>query len=142
MNSPTIAALPALTRPWLVASWIARIVVAVVLGQTLFFKFTAAPESVHIFETIGQEPVGRIGSGIVELIAVVLLLFVPKLVAVGAGLALGVMSGAIFFHLTALGIAVQDDGGLLFALAWVVWLCSLFVLWLHRRSLPVVGSKL
>jgi putative oxidoreductase len=140
MNVSASPPLPA--RPWRIASWIARIVVAVILGQTLFFKFTAAPESVYIFEAIGQEPVGRIGSGVVELVAVIVLLFAPQILAVGALLALGVMSGAIFFHFTSLGLVVQDDGGLLFALAWVVWLCSLFLLWMHRRTLPVVGSKL
>lgn len=127
-----------LSRPALIASWCARLIVAVILLQTLFFKFTGAPESVAIFTAVGQEPWGRYGSGVVELVASVLL-FVPGLVAVGAGLALGVMSGAIFFHLTVLGIAVQDDGGLLFALACVVWVGAALVLWLHRTSLPLVG---
>ena len=120
--------------------WIARIVVALILVQTLFFKFTGAPESVYIFETVGQEPWGRYGSGVVELIAVVLL-FVLRLVATGAALALGVMTGAIFFHLTTLGVVVQDDGGLLFILALVVWTCSAFILWSRRRTPPIIGSK-
>ncbi|MFH1499668.1 MAG: DoxX family membrane protein [Verrucomicrobiota bacterium] len=124
-----------------IALWIVRIVVALILLQTLFFKFTGAPESVYIFETVGQEPWGRYGSGVVELIAAILLL-TPRFVAVGALLALGVISGAIFFHLTKLGIVVQDDGGLLFILALVVWAGSAFVLWHHRRMLPVIGPKL
>lgn len=123
------------------ASWLARGVIAVILLQTLYFKFTGAPESVHIFTTVGQEPWGRYGSGIVELIASVLL-FLPATVAVGALLALGTMSGAIFFHLTKLGIVVQDDGGLLFALAVVVFVCAAFLLWLFRRTLPFVGARL
>src|SRR5687768_12616345 len=99
-----------LPKPLLVASWIARLIAAAILLQTLFFKFTGASESVYIFTKVGQEPWGRYGSGVVELIASVLL-FVPGLTAVGALLALGVMAGAIFFHLTTLGLVVQDDGG-------------------------------
>jgi putative oxidoreductase len=120
---------------------LARVVVAAILVQTLYFKFTGAPESIFIFTTVGQEPWGRYGSGLVEALASVLL-FVPGTVAVGAALALGTMSGAIFFHLTRLGIEVQGDGGLLFSLAVVVWICSAGLLWRHRRSLPVVGSRL
>ena len=130
-----------LSRPWLITSWLVRAVVAVILLQTLFFKFTGAPESVYIFKTVGQEPWGRYGSGVVELIAAILL-FVPSLVPVGAGLALGVMSGAILFHLTKLGIVVQDDGGLLFGLALIVWAGSALVLGLYRRDLPIIGAKL
>lgn len=127
-------------------TWIARIIVAVILLQTLTFKFTAAPESVYIFETVGMEPLGRIGSGIAELIAGVLLL-IPgrRFAAAGAALSLGVISGAIFFHLTKLGIVVQDDGGQLFIMAVVVFAGSVFVLlrnfgglfeWLPGRSAP------
>lgn len=129
----------ALSKPLTIASWILRIIVALILVQTLFFKFTGAEESVFIFESLGQEPAGRIGSGVVELIASILL-FVPGLVAIGALLSLGVISGAIFFHLTALGIEVQGDGGLLFGLAVVVWIGSAIILWLYRTQLPVVGK--
>ena len=129
------------SKPLFVASWLARIAVAVILVQTLFFKFTGAAESVYIFTTVGQEPWGRYGSGVVELIASVLL-FLPATVGVGALLALGTISGAIFFHLTKLGIVVLDDGGLLFGLALVVFVCSAFLVWLYRRTLPVVGAHL
>ena len=132
---------PALSKPLLVASWLARVAVGAILLQTLFFKFTGAPESVYIFTTVGQEPWGRYGSGFVELVASVLL-FVPSTIAIGAGLALGTMSGAIFFHLTKLGVVVHDDGGLLFALALVVFFCSAFLLWIYRRTLPVIGARL
>lgn len=110
-------------------TWFARIVVAVILLQTLTFKFTAAPESVYIFETVGMEPWGRIGSGIAELIAGVLLL-IPgrRYAAAGAAMSVGVISGAIFFHLTRLGIVVQDDGGQLFIMAVIVFVGALFVL--------------
>jgi hypothetical protein len=116
-------------------SWAGQLVAAAILAQTLFFKFTAAPESVFIFTRLGVEPWGRLASGVVELGAVVLLL-VPRTAALGALLALGVMSGAILAHLTRLGIAVQGDGGLLFALALVTWACAAGVLWLRRAQLP------
>jgi putative oxidoreductase len=120
---------------------ICRAVAAIILVQTLFFKFTAAPESVYIFTKVGAEPLGRIGSGVVELLAAILL-FVPGLVWLGAGLALGVISGAILSHLTLLGIEVQGDGGLLFILACVVFVCSLFILWVKRLELPIIGRFL
>jgi putative oxidoreductase len=125
----------------LVVSWICRVVAAVILLQTLFFKFTGAPESVYIFTRVGLEPWGRIGSGVVELIAAVLLLW-PGLTWLGAGIALGVIGGAIMSHLTVLGIVVKDDGGLLFALAVIVAICSAVVLWIHRHALPLVGARL
>src|SRR3954469_22537690 len=89
-----------------IVAWICRIAAAIILLQTLFFKFTAAPESVYIFSKLGLEPWGRIGTGIMELIASVLLL-IPRTTSIGAFLAAGIMSGAIFSHLTKLGIAVQ-----------------------------------
>jgi len=122
-------------------SWICQIVAAVILGQTLFFKFSAAPESVYIFQTLGAEPWGRIGSGILEAVAVVLLL-VPATPAVGGVLAAGLMTGAIGAHLTRLGIEVQGDGGTLFGLALAVMVASLVVIAIRRRELPVVGARL
>lgn len=130
-----------LCKSHLIVSWVCRIVAAVILLQTLFFKFTGAPESVYIFTKVGIEPWGRIGSGIVELIAAVLLLW-PGLTWLGAGIALGVMGGAIMSHLTVLGIVVMDDGGLLFTLAVIAALCSAMLLWIHRRTLPIIGSRL
>jgi len=122
-------------------SWLVRLVVAAILVQTLFFKFSAAPESVYIFKTLGLEPWGRIGSGVAELAATVLLL-VPATAGLGALLALGVISGALVSHLTKLGIEVQGDHGLLFGLALVVFVGSAAVLYLHRRALPLVGARL
>jgi hypothetical protein len=121
------------------ASWVLQIIVALVLFQTLFFKFTGSAESVYIFTTLGMEPWGRIGSGLVELVAVVLLLH-PRTSPIGAGMALVVISGAIISHLTRLGIVVQDDGGLLFALAIVVFIGSAAILYLRRTQLPFVGK--
>src|SRR5262245_48780096 len=131
------------SRAFLIASWALRGIAAVILLQTLFFKFTAAKESVYIFSTLGMEPWGRIGSGVAELVAAVLLLL-PSTVVSGAILSLGVISGAIFFHLTKLGIALPavDDHGELFALAIVVFVSSLTVLILHRDELPFIGRLL
>src|SRR4029078_6149343 len=95
------------------ATWILRITVSLILLQTLFFKFSAAQESVYIFSTIGMEPWGRIGTGILELISSSLIL-IPAATLFGSLLAIGLMTGAIFFHLTKLGISVQNDGGQLF----------------------------
>ena len=125
-----------------IISWICRIAVAVILFQTLFFKFTGAEESKYIFSTVLSpelEAYGRIGSGIVELIAVVLLL-VPRTAWLGALISLGTISGAIFSHLTVLGIEVKGDGGLLFGLAVTVFVLSAVVLLLHRKQLPVLGQ--
>src|SRR5262245_11601947 len=109
-----------LSRSQSTISWILQLVVAGILFQTLFFKFTGAEESKYIFSKLGMEPWGRIGSGVVELIACILLLY-PKTITFGAMLSVGVISGAIASHLTQLGIVVKDDGGLLFALAVVVF---------------------
>lgn len=100
--------------------WALRVIAAIIMLQTLFFKFTAAPESVYIFSKINMEPTGRIGIGIMELIAAILLL-VPKYTRWGALLGIGLMSGALYFHITALGIVVMDDNGLLFSYALIVW---------------------
>lgn len=127
-----------------ILSWICRIVVAIILLQTLFFKFTGAEESKYIFTTLMGEQnewIGRIGSGIVELIAAILLL-IPSTAWLGALLALGVSSGAIFSHLTKLGFVVKDDGGLLFGLACTVFVGSLIILYVHRQQIPFVGARL
>jgi hypothetical protein len=118
----------------LIFYWGARIVAALILLQTLFFKFSGAAESVYIFSAVGMEPWGRIGIGVLELFAAVLLC-VNSTAWLGAGLSFGLMSGALLMHLTILGIVVQDDGGYLFALALIVLACSLFVLVVNREKL-------
>ena len=130
------------SKAFIITSWTLRGIAAVILLQTLFFKFTGAKESVYIFTTLGMEPWGRIGSGVAELIASILLLL-PQTVVFGAILSLGVISGAIFFHLTKLGIALPlvDDHGELFALAVIVLVCSAVVLIMHRDELPLVGRQ-
>lgn len=132
------------SKAFTITSWALRGTAAAILLQTLFFKFTGAKESVYIFTTVGNwlgigamEPWGRIGSGVAELAASILLLLPPTVVP-GSILSLGVISGAIFFHLTALGITLPavDDHGELFALAITVFACSLAVLFLHRDQIP------
>jgi hypothetical protein len=130
-----------LTRTQSLISWALQIVVALILFQTLFFKFTGAEESVYIFRTLGMEPWGRIGSGVAELIAVVLLLH-PRTAVIGAVLSLGVISGAIISHLTKLGIVVKGDGGLLFGLAVAVFVGSAAIVVIRRAQVPVVGPRL
>ena len=122
-------------------SWLLRLVAAVILLQTLYFKFTGASESVYIFSTLGAEPWGRIGSGVAELVAAVLLLW-PSTVLWGALLSLGVISGALLSHLFLLGISIQGDGGLLFFLALVVFVCSAVLVWLHRSEALAILERL
>ena len=114
--------------------WAARILAALIMLQTLYFKFTGADESVYIFTTIGMEPWGRIGIGILELIASALLL-INITSWLGAGLALGLMVGAIGMHLTILGIEVEGDGGYLFLLSVIVLVCSIFVLLKNKEKI-------
>jgi len=130
------------SKAFVITSWTLRGIAAIILLQTLFFKFTGAKESVYIFTTLGMEPWGRIGSGVAELLASILLLL-PQTVVFGAILSLGVISGAIFFHLTKLGISLPlvDDHGELFALAVIVFVCSAVVLIMHRDELPLVGRQ-
>lgn len=112
--------------------WILRIVAAIIMLQTLYFKFSAAEESVYIFSKMGIEPWGRITTGIFELVASILLLFNPTLVF-GAIIAVGIMSGALLSHLTVLGIEVKGDGGQLFLYALVVWVSSAVIIWLKKE---------
>jgi hypothetical protein len=129
-----------------VIPWVAQIAVACILAQTLFFKFTYAPETRVIFADRGGRPAAT-AVGVVELLCVLLLL-VPRTAAVGAALSLLVIGGAIFTHLTSLGIQVVDpatgegDGGLLFGLALAVALGSLVVLAFRWRQLPFVTGYL
>ena len=120
---------------------IIRIVIAVILVQTLRYKFTAHPDSVYIFEKAGLGDAGRIGSGIAELIAAILIL-IPRTIWLGALLTLGIISGAIVTHLTKIGIEVNGDGGTLFFMAIIIFILSAITLWLHKKELPFVGSKL
>lgn len=124
-----------------IGTWLLRILAALILLQTLFFKFTAAEESVYIFSAIGMEPWGRIGTGILELVASVLLL-VPATTVIGALLAAALMTGALFFHLTKLGVSVENDGGQLFIYAVIVLVCSLGLVLIHRTRLSAMIASL
>ena len=119
--------------------WVLRLLAAVILLQTLYFKFSAAPESIDIFSKLGMEPWGRIGTGILELIAGILLL-IPGTTVFGALLAIGLMAGAIFFHLTKLGISVQNDGGQLFIYALLVFVSCIALVIIHRNDLTVIKN--
>mgnify|MGYP006863458150 CR=1 FL=1 len=122
------------------AMWAAQILAAAVMGQTLYFKFSGAPEPIYIFETLGAEPWGRYGSGVLEAIAVLLLL-IPRCAALGGALTMGLMAGALGAHFTKLGIVVLDDGGTLFGMALVTFAAATFVTWSRRRELPLIGHR-
>ncbi len=124
--------------------WFTQLIVAIILAQTLYFKFTYAPETQSIFESRGGRPAATV-TGMVELLCVVLLL-IPRTAAIGAVLSFAVIAGALFFHLTSLGIQVKNpatgesDGGLLFGLAVAVAIGSVIVLTLRWQELPFVDS--
>jgi len=113
---------------------ISSILAAIILLQTLYFKFTGAPESVYIFTELGIEPFGRIGTGVLELI-VSILLILKRTSLIGAIIGLGVISGAILSHVFFLGIEVQNDGGLLFGMAILVFILLLISLILQKDKL-------
>lgn len=122
-----------------------RILAAGILLQTLYFKFSGAEESVELFTKLGVEPWGRIGTGVVELVAGILLL-VPSTIVYGALLGVGLMAGALLSHLIVIGVESKGDGGLLFGLACVVLVCCLCLLWMHKDKVTslvqqVTGKK-
>ena len=141
-----------LGTPAKIVSWVAQVAAAAILGQTLFFKFTGAPETVALFEVVGLGDAGRIGSGVGELIAVFLLL-IPRTAWAGALVSLGVISGAIASHFTRLGISIDPvalgdprleplAGPSLFGMAIVVFVASATVLIIRRGQIPAIGPKL
>lgn len=127
-------------KPAIILFWLARIAAALIMLQTLYFKFTASPESVFIFTTVGMEPWGRWLVGFLELVAAIML-FIPSTIWLGSILAIGLMAGALGMHLTLLGIEVQGDGGQLFIYALIVLVCTLYSLWISRRTIPTVLRK-
>jgi putative oxidoreductase len=124
-----------------IIDWLFRIAIAVILLQTLYFKFSGHPESVALFSKLGVEPWGRIGTGVIELIAGILIL-IPATALIGAGLSLGLMAGAIASHLFVIGIESDNDGGQLFMLAIIVLALSLVVLAIRRKEIPVWLARL
>jgi len=113
--------------------WILRLVPAIILLQTLYFKFTAHPESVKLFTEIGMEPYGRIGTGILELIASILIL-IPRFTGYGAILGLIMMTGALYFHLTKIGIYFNGDP-LLFIYAVITFICCAILIFVYKKQL-------
>lgn len=144
MQSPAVKLnLPVVPVPMPQAaiSWTAQIIAAIIMGQTLYFKFAGAPEPVYIFTTLGAEPWGRLGTAILELVAVALLL-VPRTALLGAVLGMGLMVGAIGGHLGKLGLVVKDDGGLLFAMAIVTCVSCGLVVAIRRGQLIAIAGQL
>ena len=140
-----------LSKPMKITSWIFQLIIAFILGQTLFFKLTGAPETIALFEVLGAEPLGRYATALAELVCVILLL-VPKTHVIGAIGSLGVISGAIMAHITKLGISIDPitlgneglaplEGPSLFAMAMVVFVSSLIVNAIRRAQLPIIGAK-
>jgi putative oxidoreductase len=124
-----------------IIQWALRIVAAVILFQTLYFKFTGHPESVELFSKLGVEPWGRIGTGVIELLTGVLLLL-PSTVVFGALLGIGLMLGAIASHLMVIGIESQGDGGQLFGLAIIVFACCTVIAFLHKSQIQSYITRL
>ncbi|HLZ16093.1 MAG TPA: DoxX family protein [Cyclobacteriaceae bacterium] len=122
-----------------ILTWVARVIAAVLLLQTLFFKFSGAAESVQLFTQLGVEPWGRIGTGVFELIASALIL-IPATAWLGSIMAIGLMTGAIFSHVFVIGI-LRNDGGLLFSYAVIIFACALFSFWMSRSQVPAPVRK-
>ena len=142
----------ALSTPLSITAWVLQIGIAFMLGQTLYFKFSGAPETVAMFEILNAEPFGRYAAGTLELAAVVLLL-IPRTSAVGALVSLMAITGAIGAHVTKLGISIDAEaigtpaieplnGPSLFIMALGIFIASSVILFIRRRSLPVIGTRL
>jgi uncharacterized membrane protein YphA (DoxX/SURF4 family) len=117
-----------------ILTWALRIIAALILLQTLFFKFSGSEESIYIFSKVGIEPWGRIATGIAELIAALLIL-IPRTTAFGALMGMGIMAGAIATHLFLLGIEVKNDGGLLFVYALLTFASCAVLVWMNRFAI-------
>lgn len=117
-----------------IVQWLFRLTAAIILLQTLHFKFTGTEESVYVFSTLGMEPYGRIGSGIAELVAAILIL-IPRTTLLGALIGAGVMLGAILSHLFVLGIEMKNDGGELFILAIITFLCCIALIYWNKSKI-------
>lgn len=122
-------------------SWALRILAAIILFQSLIFKFGAHPDSVMLFTTLGVEPFGRISLGIIELIVAILIL-TPKTTLLGAILGVFIMIGALGAHIFQIGIIFNNDGGKLFGLALVCFLaCVGQVIILKNQLISYIKSR-
>ena len=123
-----------------IGTWALRIIPAFIFIQTLVFKFMGAPETIYIFETLGlPDPMWRILSGVSELIIAILILM-PRTSGIGGLLGAGMMAGALTSHLTILGIEVQGDGGTLFVMGIITFICCSILVWLNRKDIPVLSK--
>ncbi len=112
----------------LITLWSCRIIVSLILLQTLYFKFSAHPESVLLFTKLGVEPWGRIALGCIELVVGIGLL-IPRMSLLASFGATGILSGAIVTHLAVIGIESNGDGGQLFFMALVAFIAAAVAFW-------------
>lgn len=122
---------------WAAAAWIA--------WELLYYeqyKLTGNEGSIDgVFQPLAnwfgipahEKPV-RLGVAILEIVAAILVL-IPPVRVWGAALALGLMSGAIFFHVIGpIGIDPYGDGGKLFKEACFTWAMAALILWIQRED--------
>ncbi len=121
-------------------TWVLKILAALIMLQTLYFKFSAAPQSVHLFTILGMEPWGRIGIGSLELVASILIL-IPRTTGFGALMGVGLMAGAIFFHITKLGLEFDGDY-VLFIYAVITFVCSSILVVLYKNQLLSLAGNI
>jgi len=134
--------------------WIPALVIVIILAGSLPYKFSGPPITVHIFNVVGEflgldffKTSGAYIIGFAELVASILVL-IPSARGYGGVLAMGIMAGAISFHLfSPLGVTVvymengvQMTDGTLFYTAVLTFFCGTYLAYRHKESLPVVGS--
>jgi len=122
-------------------SIVPAIIAALILLQTLFFKFKASPESVALLTALGVEPFGRIATGVFELIAAALLI-VPATRLHGGIFGVGLMFGATASHIFIVRVESNGDEGILFVLAFFVLIFSLLALYFKRPKLINLRSRI
>ena len=123
-------------------SFVIRIAISLIYLQTLYFKFTAHPDSVYIFSKLGLEPYGRIGIGMLELI-VAILLVLNKTKLLSIIVSLGIITGAIASHLLVIGITIKEDHGGLFTLAIIIFTLNIVLIYLHKTDFSkILNSKI
>ena len=130
-------------------TWPAALFIAGILLWYEQYKLTGHPGSVHLFTVLsdwlfihGYEKPFRLGVGIAEIVASILVV-VPATRMLGAAGALALMSGAIFFHVVSpLGIDPYGDGGQLFKEACAVWICAAYILWAYRADATALLARL
>jgi len=122
-------------------SLLLRITVAIIYIQTLYFKFTAHPDSVYIFTKMGVEPFGRISLGVIELIISIGIL-IPKTKYAAIVMSIAIVLGALMSHIFILGIIVNGDNGLLFSLACLIFLLSILLFIYHYDEIKLNANRI